>query len=251
MTKTIILRNVVAIVICLAATTGANAQTPTQSPYVQIKDLVKKTIAETEYDKKIQLYSMAVGVKGIALRQNKIACSDPEMPQIDADIIALEKEMNAMYNALVQANKTPQHKPVEYVPCEQDAAHWAEHLKGEPMPATYQQSSDIQQKTAELLKSGGYQAYCESVGTFVKIVFLTDEWEEIIGRENNWPYKILTHFRQLSVGVIVKVADEEAYRLYYTYKLTQNYNSNGGLTNTYVLTDNGGKNLFKRVQYKP
>jgi len=252
MNNTFILRNVIAIVICLAATTfGAQAQTPAQPSYVsRTLDAIAKAKSESDYDKKIQLYSQAVAGASFAVRRNEITCNDVEMMQIQADIIALELEMNEMYNALVQANKKPEHKPVQYVPCEQDMAQRAEYLKGVPMPETYQQSADIQQRAAEMFKSKGYQAYCETIGTFVKVVFLTQDWEEIIGRENNYPFKILTHFRQLRVGILVKVAGEETHRLYYTYRLTQNYNSSGGLTNTYDFTDGGGKVLFNRVQYK-
>ena len=253
MTKTNSLRNVIAIVICLAATTfGAQAQQPAQPSYVaRTFEAIAKAKAETNYDVKIQLYSQAVGGAGMALRRNEITCNDDEMMQIQADIIALEKEMNDMYNALVAAKKKPEHSPVKYVPCEQDAARWAEHLKGVPMPETFQPGADVQQRAAEMFKSKGYQAYCENIGTFVKLVFLENDWEEIIGRENNYPFKILTHFRQLRVGALVKVAGEETHRLYYTYRLTQNYNSNGGLTNTYDFTDGGGKELFRRVQYQP
>ena len=249
------LRNMIAIAIFLAATTiCANAQTaaqPAQSPYIRILDVIAKAKQENDYDKKVQLYSQAVGGVGFALRRKEISCNDPEMPQIDADIMALEKEMNEMYNALVQANKKPEHSPVKYVPCEQDAAHWANYLKGEPMPPTYQQSAEIQQKVEELNKYHRYSEFYQSVGTFVKIVFLTQDWEEVIGKENTYPFKVLTHYRMLSVGMLVKVAGEETHRLYYTYKLTQIYNLNGGLTDVYEFTDAGGKGLFKRVQYKP
>ena len=251
MTKTIKLRNVIAIAICLAATASAAQRAAAQNPvYTRIYEQIEKANQETDYDKKLNFYSAAVGGKGFALRRNELACSDAEMPKLDADLITLEKEMNDMYNALVAANKTPSIKPVEYVPCDKDAAHWAEHLKGVPMPPTYTQGNDLDKRVAEMFKSKGYQAYCEGIGTFVKIVFLQPEWEEVIGRENNYPYKILTHFNQMRVGILVKVAGEEVHRLYNTYRLTQNYNSNGGLTNTYDFTDGGGKALFIRVQYK-
>ena len=252
MNNSFILRTVIAIVICLAATIGVSQQASSQNAvYTRIFEHIANAKKETEYDKKLDFYSRAVGAKGFAIRQNTIACSDAEMPKVDAELIALEKEMNEMYNALVQARKTPSIKPVEYVPCAKEAANWAEHLKGEPMPPTFQQSAEIQQRAAEMFKSKGYQAYCENIGTFVKLVFLQQDWEEIIGRENNYPFKILVHFQQLRVGALVKVAGEEVHRMYNTYRLTQNYNSSGGLTNTYDFTDGGGKELFIRVQYKP
>ena len=111
----------VLMVFCiLGASTAFAAQQPTKEEvYTKISGFIETANQETEYEKKLEAYSMGLLSVGMNSYKNIFSCGDTELVKINEDMRALEKELWVLYNALQAEGKTPKIKPGKYQSCEE------------------------------------------------------------------------------------------------------------------------------------
>ena len=223
--------------------------------YKKIFDAIESAKKETEYDKKLDSYCVALNVRRGNIGKKLFSCADSEMAKIDAEMKALEAKLWEIYNGLKAANKTPKYEPFEYIGCGQVLAE-KEMIEKEkekglgfwsspdimPMPTqTYTLSSDVVKKIEEIYpRAPFYQDVEKAGGKVVKYIYTSNEWKDISYRENEWPYAD-RKYRVIVFSILVKMPDEDFYRLYdNNASFRQYYDSAGKLTDKITVSGGGG-----------
>lgn len=123
-----------AVCLLFAGTAFAAEANPKAEIYGKVAGNIEKAKAESDYDKKLDFYSLALMGVGMNSYNGKISCSDPELPGIDAAMMELQKELGVMYDERVKAGNKPKIKPAAYATCEQVVAKKAADAKAKEEP---------------------------------------------------------------------------------------------------------------------
>jgi len=316
MKRTIFLRNVIAIVICLVATTSVQAQlggalnrarntvreatqnatstvtekatqaketatqvasetateatgsvtatvAPSQHPekdalYKRCFDLVEVAKNATDYDGKNNPYSGVKLGRDNGIEKKIFSCGDREMAKLDAEMIALEKKLWEMYNSLKAAGKTPQYEPVEFKGCGQvldDRAAWEQaEASGlgfpigndiKSMPQTYTIAADVVKKIEELCPRKPFVERVEKAGgKVVRYLYTSNTWREGTYKHEEWPHPELK-LRAKTFAILVKMPNEDFYRLYSDGEFYQYYDRGGNLRDNRASVNELGGNYSK------
>ena len=249
-----------------SSSSGASAQTSTaQNPerdarYKRIFDNIEKAKAATDYDEILNSYASVINGRKGNLIDKIFSCSDPEMTKVDAEMKVLEAKLWKMYNDLKSKNKTPKYEPFEFQGCGQVLAEKEfiekEKEKGlgfwssndiQPMPTqTYTLSSDVVKKIEEIYPRAPFYRDVEKAGgKVVKYVYTSNEWKDISYRESEWPYRD-RKYRAIGFSILVKMPDEDFYRLYDNNGTFQQYYDSAGKLTDQITVSGGGGYYTKR-----